>query len=140
MSEQNLWSVAFPTLDDHGWDLYSAYVMTIAGPVLDRTDFEALRFERLRPQLSAYLRGRQAVRSVDVEELEDHLRGLVATLMDSGLSAQTSYYYRVRSVTATGESDFSNIASATTGAPCPVGTAQSVTVAEGGMIAVTLSR
>jgi hypothetical protein len=36
-------------------DLYSAYVLTIAEPVLDRADFRVLRFERLRTELLGFL-------------------------------------------------------------------------------------
>jgi len=63
----------------------------------------------------------------------------VTTANDSGLTPQTAYSYRVRAVNAAGESEFSNIATVTTASPCPVAIAQSVTVPEGGQIALTLS-
>jgi Sulfotransferase domain len=44
-----------PLMQRDGIDLYSAHVRDIAGPVLDREDFAALRFERLRRDLVQYL-------------------------------------------------------------------------------------
>ncbi|HLC29277.1 MAG TPA: permease prefix domain 1-containing protein, partial [Dehalococcoidia bacterium] len=47
-------------------------------------------------QWRAYLRRRQAVRSVDVEELEDHLRGQVAALVAAGLSPDEAFLIAVK--------------------------------------------
>jgi hypothetical protein len=52
---------AFPGFDATGLDLYSAFVKSILGSALDRPDFTALRYERLRRQLADYLRGRAGV-------------------------------------------------------------------------------
>jgi hypothetical protein len=52
---------AFPDFDGAGLDLYTAYVKSIVGSALDRGDFTALRYERLRPQLRTYLRDRAGV-------------------------------------------------------------------------------
>jgi fibronectin type 3 domain-containing protein len=43
----------------------------------------------------------------------------VTTYSDTGLTAETTYCYRVRAFNANGDSDYSNIASATTPAPLP---------------------
>ncbi len=54
----------------------------------------------------------------------------VTTYQNTDLSANTTYYYRVRAYNAAGNSSYSNIASATTednvGTPVPVGTAMDV--------------
>jgi hypothetical protein len=50
----------FPALDEP-FDLYTSYVRDIAGPVLDRPDFTAMRFENMRRQLRGYLAGRSGV-------------------------------------------------------------------------------
>lgn len=47
-------------------------------------------------QWRAYLRRRQAVSSVDVEELEDHLRGQVAALEAAGLSPDEAFFVAVK--------------------------------------------
>jgi hypothetical protein len=47
-------------------------------------------------QWRSYLRRRQAIRPVDVEELEDHLRGQVAALTDAGLSADEAFLVAVK--------------------------------------------
>jgi hypothetical protein len=52
---------AFPGFDGAGLDLYTAYVKSVVGSALDRADFTALRYERLRHQLGAYLRDRAGV-------------------------------------------------------------------------------
>ncbi|MGI9628364.1 MAG: permease prefix domain 1-containing protein [Longimicrobiales bacterium] len=43
-----------------------------------------------------YLRRRQAIHSVDVDELEDHLRGQVGTLKDAGLSDDEAFLVAVK--------------------------------------------
>ena len=48
----------------------------------DETPEEALE-ERIE-EWRSYLRSRQAIQPVDVEEIEDHLRGHVATLINAG--------------------------------------------------------
>ena len=47
-------------------------------------------------QWRAYLRRRQAVRSIDVEELEDHLRGQVSALVAAGLSPDEAFLVAVK--------------------------------------------
>ncbi len=47
-------------------------------------------------QWRSYLRRRQAVRPVDVEELEDHLRGEVAALRGTGLSENEAFLVAVK--------------------------------------------
>jgi Domain of unknown function (DUF4153) len=47
-------------------------------------------------QWRRYLRGRQAIRPVDVEELEDHLRGEVAALRGAGLSENEGFLVAVK--------------------------------------------
>ena len=47
-------------------------------------------------QWRAYLRRRQAIHAVDVEELEDHLRGQVATLVGAGLSVDEAFLVAVK--------------------------------------------
>lgn len=43
-----------------------------------------------------YLRRRQAIHSVDVAELEDHLRELIADLVDSGLTTDEAFLVAVK--------------------------------------------
>ena len=45
-----------------------------------------------------YLRRRQAIHGVDVEELEDHLRDQVAALVDGGLSGDEAFLVAVKRV------------------------------------------
>jgi hypothetical protein len=47
-------------------------------------------------QWRMYLRRRRAIHSLDVEELEDHLRGQIATLVDSGLSPDEAFLVAVK--------------------------------------------
>jgi hypothetical protein len=47
-------------------------------------------------QWRSYLRRRQAIRTVDVEELEDHLRGEVVALRDAGLSENEAFLVAVK--------------------------------------------
>jgi hypothetical protein len=47
-------------------------------------------------QWRSYLRRRQAIHAVDVEELEDHLRDQIATLADSGLSPDEAFLVAVK--------------------------------------------
>ncbi len=47
-------------------------------------------------QWRSYLRRRQAIRPVDLEELEDHLRGEVTTLRDAGLSEDEAFLVAVK--------------------------------------------
>jgi hypothetical protein len=47
-------------------------------------------------QWRSYLRGRQAIRPVDLEELEDHLRGEVASLRRGGLSEDEAFLVAVK--------------------------------------------
>jgi hypothetical protein len=54
-------------------------------------------------QWRSYLRRRQAIRPIDVEELEDHLRGHVATLGEAGLSADEAFLVAVKRMGALDE-------------------------------------
>ena len=57
------------------------------------------RPDALEAQISqwrSYLRGRQAIRARDVEELEDHLRGHVADLRAAGLSDDEAFLVAVK--------------------------------------------
>lgn len=47
-------------------------------------------------QWRAYLRRRQAIHEVDIEELEDHLRGQVAALVAAGLAEDEAFLVAVR--------------------------------------------
>jgi hypothetical protein len=47
-------------------------------------------------QWRSYLRRRQAIRAVDVDELEDHLRGEVAALVGAGLSENEGFLVAVK--------------------------------------------
>ncbi|MEX2572156.1 MAG: permease prefix domain 1-containing protein [Gemmatimonadota bacterium] len=47
-------------------------------------------------QWRSYLRRRQAIRPVDVDELEDHLRGEVASLRDAGLAEDEAFLVAVK--------------------------------------------
>jgi hypothetical protein len=47
-------------------------------------------------QWRSYLRRRQAIRTVDVQELEDHLRGEVGALLDAGLSENEAFLVAVK--------------------------------------------
>jgi len=49
-------------------------------------------------QWRSYLSRRQAIHSVDVTELEDHLREQVATLMDAGLGADEAFLVAVKRI------------------------------------------
>ncbi len=52
--------------------------------------------ERQIEQWRSYLRRRQAIRPVDVEELEDHLRGEVAAVRNAGLSENEAFLVAVK--------------------------------------------
>ena len=56
----------------------------------------AIRIEEQIEQWRSYLRRRQAVDSLDVEELEDHLREQVSALVDSGLSSDEAFLVSVK--------------------------------------------
>lgn len=56
----------------------------------------APRLEEQIEQWRSYLRRRRAIHSVDVEELEDHLREQVAMLVDAGLSEDEAFLVAVK--------------------------------------------
>jgi hypothetical protein len=56
----------------------------------------ALALEEQIDQWRSYLRRRQALHSVDVAELEDHLREQVAALVDAGLAADEAFLVAVK--------------------------------------------
>src|SRR4051794_37741717 len=57
---------------------------------------DALALEEQIDQWRSYLRRRQAIQSVDVAELEDHLRAEVATLGDAGLASDEAFLVAVK--------------------------------------------
>src|SRR5881628_1453266 len=57
---------------------------------------EAALLEEQIDQWRSYLRRRQAIHSVDVAELEDHLREQVAVLVDAGLAADEAFLVAVK--------------------------------------------
>jgi hypothetical protein len=63
-------------------------------PVTDAGSSDSL--EGQIEQWRSYLRRRQAIRPVDVEELEDHLRGEVAALRGAGLSENEAFLVAVK--------------------------------------------
>ncbi|MCA9450257.1 MAG: hypothetical protein KC931_24255, partial [Candidatus Omnitrophica bacterium] len=62
---------------------------------MTRADGEALLEERIS-EWRAHLDRRQAIRSVDVEELEDHLRAQVETLREAGLDEDEAFLLGVK--------------------------------------------
>ena len=61
-----------------------------------REDWPSESLEGQIGQWRSYLRRRQAIRPVDVEELEDHLRGEVAALSGAGLSENEAFLVAVK--------------------------------------------
>jgi hypothetical protein len=61
-------------------------------PTLDH----AIALEEQIDQWRSYLRRRQAIHSVDVAELEDHLREQVAALVDAGLATDEAFLVAVK--------------------------------------------
>src|SRR5512145_337695 len=57
---------------------------------------QAASLEGQIAQWRSYLRRRQAIHSVDVAELEDHLREQVATLVDAGLAPDEAFLVAVK--------------------------------------------
>jgi hypothetical protein len=57
---------------------------------------QAVSLEEQIDQWRSYLRRRQAIHSVDVAELEDHLREQVAVLVDAGLAADEAFLVAVK--------------------------------------------
>ena len=57
---------------------------------------DAARLEEQIEQWRSYLRRRQAIHSVDVAELEDHLREQVAVLSDAGLDSDEAFLVAVK--------------------------------------------
>src|SRR5919204_2707797 len=56
----------------------------------------AVSLEEQIDQWRSYLRRRQAIHSVDVAELEDHLREQVGGLMDAGLATDEAFLVAVK--------------------------------------------
>src|SRR6266496_325210 len=56
----------------------------------------AVSLEEQIDQWRSYLRRRQAIHSVDVAELEDHLREQVAGLVDAGLATDEAFLVAVK--------------------------------------------
>src|SRR5919109_3197126 len=57
---------------------------------------DAVSLEEQIDQWRSYLRRRQAIRSVDVSELEDHLREQVAVMVDAGLATDEAFLVAVK--------------------------------------------
>src|SRR5919205_3082295 len=57
---------------------------------------DAVSLEEQIDQWRSYLRRRQAIHSVDVAELEDHLREQVAVLGDAGLATDEAFLVAVK--------------------------------------------
>src|SRR5918999_5689572 len=60
------------------------------------TPGDAVSLEEQIDQWRSYLRRRQAIHSVDVAELEDHLREQVAVLIDAGLAIDEAFLVAVK--------------------------------------------
>jgi hypothetical protein len=60
------------------------------------TPSDAVSLEEQIDQWRSYLRRRQAIHSVDVAELEDHLREQVAVLLDAGLAIDEAFLVAVK--------------------------------------------
>ena len=60
------------------------------------TPDHAVSLEEQIDQWRSYLRRRQAIHSVDVAELEDHLREQVAVLVDAGLATDEAFLVAVK--------------------------------------------
>ena len=60
------------------------------------TPRDTVSLEEQIDQWRSYLRRRQAIHSVDVAELEDHLREQVATLVDAGLAPDEAFLVAVK--------------------------------------------
>jgi hypothetical protein len=60
------------------------------------TSDAAHQLEAQIEQWRGYLRRRRAIHPVDVDELEDHLRGQIASLMDAGLSQDEAFLVAVK--------------------------------------------
>ena len=63
---------------------------------MTQTDLEATSLEEQIDQWRSYLRRRQAIHSVDVAELEDHLREQVANLVEAGLATDEAFLVAVK--------------------------------------------
>ncbi len=61
-----------------------------------QTPREALSIEEQIDQWRSYFRRRQAIHSVDIAELEDHLREQVAGLVDAGLATDEAFLVAVK--------------------------------------------
>src|SRR5919206_5329204 len=57
---------------------------------------DAASLEEQIDRWRGYLRARQAIQSVDVAELEDHLREQVAVLLDAGLAIDEAFLVAVK--------------------------------------------
>src|SRR5919107_5317237 len=75
-------------------DQRSLHCLPMAEPARELGSSESL--EGQIGQWRSYLRRREAIRQVDVEELEDHLRGEVATLRSGGLSEDEAFLVAVK--------------------------------------------
>ena len=69
---------------------------TSTGSLTMQTPDHAVSLEEQIDQWRSYLRRRQAIHSVDVAELEDHLREQVAGLVDAGLATDEAFLVAVK--------------------------------------------
>ena len=69
---------------------------TATGSLTMQTPRHAVSLEEQIDQWRSYLRRRQAIHSVDVAELEDHLREQVAGLVDAGLATDEAFLVAVK--------------------------------------------
>jgi hypothetical protein len=67
-----------------------------AGGLTISTNGHGISLEEQIDQWRSYLRRRQAIHSVDVAELEDHLREQVAVLSDAGLATDEAFLVAVK--------------------------------------------
>ena len=69
---------------------------TATGSLSDADTGSSPSLEEQIDQWRSYLRRRQAIHSVDVAELEDHLREQIAALVDAGLATDEAFLVAVK--------------------------------------------
>src|SRR5690349_21120154 len=71
---------------------------TATGCLTMPTPGHGIALEEQIDQWRSYLRRRQAIHSVDIAELEDHLREQIAALRDAGLAADEAFLVAVKRI------------------------------------------